>query len=182
MQFRQRLWEIFMKNILLVDGYNVIHAWPELSARKDNLEDARDKLIDMMASYGAFQDLAVTIIFDANAVSGAAVFENLIGHVSVIYTQEGETADSHIERMAYDMVRQRKLVYVVTSDWVEQMVILGAGAYRISARELLQDVKKVNKLIKDGFSESQLTYRRHELESRLNSDVVQRLHELRKRV
>lgn len=84
--------------------------------------------------------------------------------------------------MAYDMVRQRKLVYVVTSDWVEQMVILGAGAYRISARELLQDVKKVNKLIKDGFSESQLTYRRHELESRLNSDVVQRLHELRKRV
>jgi predicted RNA-binding protein with PIN domain len=171
-----------MRNILLVDGYNVIHAWPELHACKENLEDARDKLIDIMANYGAFQDLEVSIIFDANAVSGATAFENFVGKVSVIYTQEGETADSYIERMAYDMVRKRKQVYVVTSDWVEQMVILGAGAYRISARELLQDVKKVNKLIKDGFGESQLTYRRHELENRLNSDVVKRLHELRRRV
>lgn len=171
-----------MKNILLVDGYNVIHAWPELNACKENLEEARNKLIDILANYGAFQDLEVTIVFDANAVRGAAAFEHLAGKVAVVYTQEGETADSHIERMAYDMVRQQKQVYVVTSDWVEQMVILGAGAYRISARELLQDVKKVNKLIKEGFSQSQLTYRRHELESRLNSDVVQRLHELRKRV
>jgi predicted RNA-binding protein with PIN domain len=171
-----------MRNILLVDGYNVIHAWPELSACKDNLEDARDKLIDIMASYGAFQNLEVTVIFDANGVKGSAVFEHFIGKVSVIYTREGETADSHIEKMAYDMVRQRKQVYVVTSDWVEQLVILGAGAYRISARELLQDVKKVNKLIKEGYSESELTYKRHELENRLNSDVVKRLDELRRRV
>jgi predicted RNA-binding protein with PIN domain len=171
-----------MRNILLVDGYNVIHAWPELSACKDNLEDARDKLIDIMASYGAFQNLEVIVIFDANAVKGAAVFEHLMGKVSVIYTREGETADSHIEKMAYDMVRQRKQVYVVTSDWVEQLVILGAGAYRISARELLQDVKKVNKLIKEGYSDSELTYKRHELENRLNSDVVKRLDELRRRV
>jgi predicted RNA-binding protein with PIN domain len=171
-----------MRNILLVDGYNVIHAWPELSACKDNLEDARDKLIDIMASYGAFQNLEVNVIFDANAVKGSAVFEQLIGKVTVIYTREGETADSHIEKMAYDMVRQRKQVYVVTSDWVEQLVILGAGAYRISARELLQDVKKVNKLIKEGYSESELTYKRHELENRLTSDVVKRLDELRKRM
>lgn len=171
-----------MRDILLVDGYNVIHAWPELNACKDNLEDARDKLIDIMAGYGAFENMDVTVVFDANAVSGAAVFQHLVGKVAVVYTREGETADSYIEKMAYDTVRQGKRVYVVTSDRVEQLVILGAGAYRISARELLQNVKKVNKLIKDGFSESELTYRRHELENRLNSDVVKRLYELRKRV
>lgn len=171
-----------MKDVLLVDGYNVIHAWPELNIYKNNLEDARDKLIGIMAGYGAFQNLEVTVVFDANAVSGARVFEQMSGKITVVYTREGETADSHIEKMSYDLVRLRRRVYVVTSDWVEQMVILGAGAYRISARELLQDVKKVNKLIREGFSESPLTYRRQELEGRLNSDVVKRLHELRKRV
>ena len=171
-----------MRDILLVDGYNVIHAWPVLKARKDILEDARDKLIDMMAGYGAFENLEVTIVFDANAVRGVGVFEQTIGKVAVIYTREEETADSYIEKMAYDMVRQGRRVYVVTSDRVEQLVILGVGAYRISARELLQDVKRVNKLIKEGFSETERTHRRHELENRLNSDVVKRLHELRKRV
>lgn len=171
-----------MKDSLLVDGYNVIYAWPELNACKDNLEDARDRLIDILAGYGAFQNMEVTVVFDANAVSGAVAFHHIIGKVAVVYTREGETADSYIEKMAYDTVRQGKQVYVVTSDRVEQLVILGVGAYRISARELLQNVKEVNKLIKEGFSESSLTYRRHELENRLNSEVVKRLYELRKRV
>jgi predicted RNA-binding protein with PIN domain len=170
-----------MKDILLVDGYNVIHAWPELNACRDNLEDARDKLVDIMAGYGAFENLDVTVVFDANAVSGGVLFQEVIGKVAVVYTREGETADSYIEKMAYDLVRKRRQVYVVTSDWVEQLVILGAGAYRISARELLKDVKKVNRLIKEGFYESRVTHKRHELENRLNSDVVKRLYELRKR-
>ena len=100
----------------------------------------------------------------------------------MVYTSEGETADSYIERLAYEQVRSGKRVFVVTSDWTEQLVILGVGAYRISARELLQEVKKVRRQLEDGYSKNVLTYRRQELENRLSKEVVERLEELRKKV
>lgn len=171
-------------DMLLVDGYNVINAWPELIALKEsNLEHARDKLTDIMTGYGAFKKYNVIVVFDAHGVVGTDSSYQVNDSTEVVYTKEGETADSYIEKMVYYLLRQGVKggrVYVVTSDWAEQLVILGAGAYRISARELLQDVHKVNKLIAEGFSETVLNYRRHELQNRLNSDVVKRLDEMRR--
>ncbi len=165
---------------LLVDGYNVINAWPELCAFKDNLEFARDRLVDIMAHYGAFKDYRVVIVFDAHFVIGGEMRRQIVKGLSVIYTEEGETADSCIEKMAYALVKQGQEVYVATSDGAEQMLILGAGAYRISARELLKDVKRVNKAIKERFTETPQNYRRQELENRISDDVAKRLNDIRR--
>ena len=171
-----------MKELLLVDGYNVINAWPELIALRDDLEYARDKLVEIFSGYGAFKSQQVIIVFDAHAVSGSNESYFIAPGLEVVYTSEGETADSYIERLAYEQVRSGKRVFVVTSDWTEQLVILGVGAYRISARELLQEVKKVRRQLEDGYSKNVLTYRRQELENRLSKEVVERLEELRKKV
>ena len=170
-----------MATVLLVDGYNVINAWPELVALKDNLEHARDKLVDILAGYGAYKDYKVLVVFDAHASSGGSTFEETAGGaVQVVYTREGETADSYIERATYQLVREGTGVFVVTSDWAEQLMILGAGAWRISARELRNDVLETSEMIKEGYGKNILNYRRQELQSRLGRDVAQRLDDMRK--
>jgi predicted RNA-binding protein with PIN domain len=172
------------KDTVLVDGYNVIHAWPELmELSKESLEHARDKLIEILAGYGAFKDYAIIIVFDAHAVTGSDCCQQENGDFTVVYTKEGETADSYIEKTVYMLVRQgdsTQQVYVVTSDWMEQRIILGVGAARISARELYLDVRKTGNMLGQTFGENVLNYRRHELENRLSRDVVKRLDELRR--
>ncbi|SDF85804.1 NYN domain-containing protein [Sporolituus thermophilus] len=170
-----------MNTTLIVDGYNVINAWPELAALKeDSLEHAREKLLEVMAGYGAYKGYRVIVVFDAHAVAGMDSVEQITPDLEVVYTGEGQTADSYIEKMVYYLVRQGHRVYVVTSDWAEQMVILGAGAFRIPARELWQDVREMKRDVADKYGETVLTYRRHELGSRLNHEVVRRLNELRR--
>lgn len=170
-----------LQDLLIVDGYNVINAWPELIALKEeNLEHARDKLIDMLAGYGAYHDIKVTVVFDAHLVSGQESREKIAG-MEVIYTNEGETADSCIEKMVYYLVRQGQRAYVVTSDYAEQLSILGSGAFRISSRELHQNLLETNKLLQENYTGSLLNYRRQELENRLNRDTARRLDEMRKR-
>lgn len=168
------------KDHLLVDGYNVMNAWPELAALQDNLEHARDRLVDILAHYGAFMDYQVVVVFDAHFVAGGQMHRQIAQGITVIFTEEGSTADSCIEKLAYDLVRRGEEVYVATSDGAEQMLVLGVGAYRISARELLKDVKRVNKVIRDRFADSAHHRRRHELENRLDGDVARRLNELRR--
>lgn len=171
------------KDKLLVDGYNVINDWQELVSIKDNLEYARDKLIESLSGYGVFKDCRITVVFDAHAVADGEGCQQIINDfVDVVFTKEGETADSYIEKMAYFFMRQTGggRVYVVTSDWAEQMQILGSGAYRISARELRSYVRAAEKSMKQGFSEHVLNYRRQELSDRLNGDVAKRLDELRR--
>lgn len=167
------------KEALLVDGYNVINAWPELMALKD-LEHARDKLVDIIANYSVYKSYRAVVVFDAHGVPGADTQEYVYNDIAIVFTSEGETADSYIEKTAYNLVRQGEKVYVVTSDWAEQLIILGAGAFRIPARELIGDVKRVNKLVKERFTESALKYRRHELGNRLTSEVAKRLDDIRR--
>lgn len=170
-----------LQDLLIVDGYNVINAWPELIALKEeNLEHARDKLVDMLAGYGAYHDIKVTVVFDAHMIPGQESRDK-ITDVEVIYTNEGETADSCIEKMVYYLVRQGQRAYVVTSDYAEQLSILGSGAFRVSSRELHQNVLATNKLLQENYTSSVLNYRRQELENRLNRDTARRLDEMRKR-
>lgn len=166
-------------DLLIVDGYNVINAWPELIAAKDNLEYARDRLVDILSEYGAYKGFKTIIVFDAHMATGRTVSQ-IQGELEVIFTREGETADSCIEKMVYYLVRQGERVYVVTSDFAEQMFILGAGAFRISARELKGDVASVRKEIKASISQKVLARDRHELGSRLGKDILKRLDEMRR--
>lgn len=129
-------------NVLVVDGYNIIGAWPELKKLKQvDFASARDRLIEQLAEYQAFTGDRVIVVFDAHLVPG---IEKKItsGNVEVVFTREKETADERIEKLSNKMQKDIRLnVYVATSDYTEQRVTFGQGALRIPAMELLTEVK-----------------------------------------
>ena len=166
----------------IVDGYNVINAWPELIRLRGNLDEARDVLVRILAEYGAFENYEMTIVFDALFTEDEERVIELGRRLRVIYTGAGETADSCIERLAYTAVRAGREVHVVTSDGAEQSVILGAGAYRITSRELRRSVKKAKKQMKAEFMNPHIQpLARSELHERIDRDTLARLEELRRR-
>lgn len=130
-------------NILLVDGYNIIGAWKELQALKENkLIDARDRLIELMAEYQAYSGMRVIVVFDAYLVPGIAT--KIKQHdVEIIYTRAKETADDRIEKLTAELTTKRNKIYVATSDMAEQSVIFGNGALRKSAREFEIEMQNV---------------------------------------
>lgn len=165
---------------LLVDGYNVIHDWQELKEMLDNLDHSRDRLVDWLASYGAYKDYEVIVVFDAHSVVGhRECLLPVYRHVTVIFTREGETADSFIEKAAYRFAKAGRVVYVATSDAAEQQIILGVGAYRISARELRRDVIHTARVMQHRISQGGRQTDRNEIEGRVNEQVLEKLKALR---
>ena len=153
---------------MVVDGYNIINAWESLKKFiNDDLDFAREKLIHLLMEYGQYEKYDITIVFDAQYTNA----------------EENETADSYIERSVYEATKYYgREVYVVTSDGAEQSLILGAGAYRISANELWRRIKHSKKNIRDEYTgEHVLPLRRSEIGSRINDEVMAKLDELRKR-
>ncbi|MBD1382781.1 NYN domain-containing protein [Metabacillus arenae] len=137
-----------MENILLVDGYNIIGAWPKLQQlKKHSLADARDRLVQQMAEYQSFTGYRVIVVFDAHLVKGIEKkYKNY--KVEVIYTKKNETADERIEKLAISLNNIKTQVHVATSDYTEQWAIFGQGALRKSARELLTDMETIEWKIK----------------------------------
>lgn len=134
---------------LLVDGYNIIFAWEELnSLAKENLDAARMKLMDIMSNYQGFRKNHVILVFDAYRVKGNPGKVETYHNIQVVYTKEAETADSYIEKTTQTMTKDA-MVTVATSDYLEQLIILGQGALRMSARELLVEVNLTNRQIKE---------------------------------
>ena len=128
------------------------------------------------------KSMDMTVVFDALFASGEEHREKITPHFEVVYTSEGVTADSCIERLAYESVRTSREVHVVTSDGAEQSAILGAGAYRISSAELWRRVKKTKKKIADEYlGEVTLPLSRNEVGSRIDSRTAAKLDALRKR-
>ncbi|SFH72807.1 hypothetical protein SAMN04487861_10383 [Selenomonas ruminantium] len=165
----------------IVDGYNVINSWPELIRLRVELSEARDQLVHQLAEYGAYEKIDITIVFDAMFTDDDEHREKVNDHMELIYTGEGETADSRIERLAYEMVRAGKEVHVVTSDSAEQSVILGAGAFRIPSSEFRKNVRRTKKnLQKEYLGHVTLPVNRLEVEDRLDRETVKKLDILRK--
>lgn len=134
-----------MQEFLIVDGYNIIGAWPQLKKQKDiNLEEARDMLIHMLAEYQSYSGMKTYLVFDAYLVPGSGK-KYLHSRLNVLFTKEKETADELIERLVTELIGRRKQVYVATSDMIEQHVIFGKGALRLSANELLNKVRNSRK-------------------------------------
>lgn len=127
---------------LLVDGYNIVFAWEELSelARAD-LNAARCRLMDILCNYQAFRKMRLILVFDAYRVKGNPGSVEHYHNIDVVYTKEAETADQYIEKVTHEMSRKNYRVRVATSDGLEQIIIMGAGAIRVSARELLEEVR-----------------------------------------
>ncbi|WP_010284982.1 NYN domain-containing protein [Bacillus timonensis] len=130
-------------DILLVDGYNIIGAWPELRHLKTNdFSAARDLLIEKMAEYQAYTGYKVIVVFDAHLVPGIES-KTKNRKVEVIFTRENETADERIEKLAQQLNNIKTQIHVATSDFTEQWQIFGQGALRKSARELLTEMEVV---------------------------------------
>src|SRR5690625_1331734 len=138
-----------MMDVLVVDGYNVIGAWDELNKLKiKNMGLARSRLIELLVEYKAFTGNRVIIVFDALYVKGIE-HKQSINDVEIIYTRENETADECIERLVKSLKNVKNQVYVATSDYLEQRTIFTRGALRISARELLIELKSLETTIKN---------------------------------
>ena len=124
-----------MKPLLVVDGYNVIGAW-ELAAKKGwSFEECREQLTVRLEEYAAFHGCEVILVFDGTRSERLLRSHETRGAVEIVFTRHGEIADQYIERLCDGQPRYRE-VRVATSDNVEQTVILGRGATRISSREL----------------------------------------------
>ena len=145
--FAAEQWEI-APEYLLVDGYNIIFAWDELNAlSKESLDAARHKLMDILCNYQGFQKCVLILVFDAYRVPGSPGSIEQYHKIHVVYTKEAETADMFIERVTHEIGRNRR-VRVATSDGMEQIIILGHGALRVSARMFHEEVQNVEKQIR----------------------------------
>ena len=145
--FAAEQWEI-APEYLLVDGYNIIFAWDELNAlSKESLDAARHKLMDILCNYQGFQKCVLILVFDAYRVPGSPGSIEQYHNIHVVYTKEAETADMFIERVTHEIGRNRR-VRVATSDGMEQIIILGHGALRVSARIFHEEVQNVEKQIR----------------------------------
>lgn len=127
---------------LLVDGYNLIYAWPELKAVLDvNLDGARGKLLDILSNYKAMTYYNVIAVFDAYRVKGHEVTASDYLNIHQVFTAEAQTADAYIERFTHEHGKKYDIT-VVTSDGLEQVIIRGAGARLISSREFIEEVER----------------------------------------
>lgn len=137
------------KEYLLVDGYNIIFAWEDLKELAAvNIDGAREKLMDILCNYQGFKKSTLILVFDAYKVKGNPGSMETYHNIHVVYTKEAETADQYIEKTVHEIGRKYR-VTVATSDQLEQVIILGQGGQRMSARELLEDVIEVSHQIRE---------------------------------
>lgn len=136
------------KEYFLVDGYNIIFAWEDLKElASENIEAARNKLMDIMCNYQGYKGFTLILVYDAYKVKGnpGEIFQ--YHNIHVVYTKEAETADQYIEKTVHEIGRKYN-VTVATSDGLEQVIILGQGAQRMSAQGLQEDVEMMNREIR----------------------------------
>ena len=137
-----------VQEYLLVDGYNVIFAWDDLKElAKENIEAARNKLMDVLCNYQGFKNYPLILVFDAYKVEGEAMEIFKYHNIHVVYTKEAETADMYIERATHELAKEHR-TRVVSSDGAEQIIVMGHGALRVSARAFEEEVRAVEKEIR----------------------------------
>lgn len=171
-----------MKEHYIIDGYNCIYAWKELQPFLNDWATARDKFIDIIQEYGAYEKFFVTIVFDAGKIDDEERIETYSEIFEVIFTSFGETADSRIEKLAYESVRKNREVHVVSSDAAVESMILGAGAYRHPAQEFRRTVKRTKKFLREKYlTNVTLPLIRHEVSDKIDAETLAKLDELRRR-
>ena len=155
---------------LLVDGYNIIFAWDDLKAlARDSLEGARQQLMDILCNYQGWRGCHVILVFDAYKVPHGTGEVEKYHNIHVVYTKEAETADSYIEKATFELSKGSNRVTVATSDSVEQLIILGHGALRISARSFRQEVEQARAQLESALAEQN----RHEKSPNMKTALEQ---------
>ena len=138
---------------LLVDGYNIIFAWDDLAAiAKEDMDLARSRLVNLMCNYRGLHRCEVILVFDAYRIKGNTGSFETVNNISVVYTKEAETADSYIERTTHELSKNYR-VQVATSDRMEQLIIIGNGAMRISADAFRKEVDRTEAAMRELMAE-----------------------------
>ncbi|SHK76033.1 hypothetical protein SAMN02745163_04418 [Clostridium cavendishii DSM 21758] len=167
-----------MKSIF-VDGYNVINSWPNLNKVKEySYASARKELIDILQNYGAYNNCNIILVFDAHKVGGNMTKREAIGSVVVVFTKDGETADSYIERCVNNIGKKIEVV-VVTSDSLEQQTVFQRGAVRMSCFEFYNEVLKTKDKIQKKVEKNK-RIQKDWLEDRLDKSVLEKLEKMRR--
>lgn len=165
---------------LVVDGYNVIGFHMKRKWTAHNLEQARDQLIQDLSEYQAITGKRVVLVFDAHSTPGGQVTE-IREKIEVIYTQQEETADEFIERFVRHYKGPDRIIYVATSDYLEQRMVFGQGAYCISSRELLQDISFAKQKLSQKLKKEEQESPRNTLGELLSIDLKKKFEKWRRK-
>ena len=166
---------------LLVDGYNVIHAIGVLSkAAADSLDGARKTLCDALCEYRALSRYRIIVVFDAHLVPDGVGSVEDYRNIKVVFTKEAETADNYIERAAYKLARQtsKRRITVATSDYMEQLIILGSGAVRMSAEDLWLEMENAREEMRVRYIKNR-PIKKNPIESLVDAETAKKLDEMR---
>lgn len=163
-----------------MDGYNVINSWPGLRETKNySLDSSRQQLIEFLQNYAAYKGCKIFVVFDAHLQPGSLEKKEKINeNLFVVYTKEGETADSYIEK-AIDSMGRKTEVCVVTSDSLEQQLVFQRGAVRMSSWEFYFEVKEAESKIRKK-TQKKYSEKRHLLEDRIQKEVLEKLEKIRR--
>ncbi len=168
------------ERVLIVDGYNVLNAWRSNLNNADTLADARDELARRLQDYAGFSGQRVILVMDAWLSDRTQRTEEVNGPLTIVFTRKGELADHYIERLCDEYADRVDMglmeLRVATSDGVEQMVVLGRGAVRMSARELLLEMDQVRRQGREGAQP--VARKRNSVMEQLPEDVQRRLGEM----
>ena len=164
---------------LLVDGYNVIHCNKELGAiAADSLDLSRKKLCDALCEFKALSHYTIIVVFDAYMVKGGEGSIENYNNIKVVFTKEAETADSYIERAAYKLISRNDKITVATSDSLEQLIITGQGAMRISAEALWLEIENTREKMRTRHINNK-PIKKNPLASLLDPETLQKLEAMR---
>ena len=142
-----------------MDGYNIIFAWEELKAlAADNLDAARLKLMDMLCNYQGYTHCELICVFDAYKVKGGQGEVGMYHNIHVVYTKEAQTADAYIEKTSKELAGKHR-VRVATSDGLEQVIVMGHGAIRVSARELHAQMEQIAGEMREYYKDRKESFR-----------------------
>ncbi len=161
-----------------MDGYNILFAWEELKElAKVSLDGARGKLMDILSNYQGYRKMTLILVFDAYKVKGSPGSIFSYHNIHVVYTKEAETADQYIEKVTHEIARKHR-VSVATSDGLEQLIIMGQGARRLSARDLKEDIMSTNEELREMFMKNPIAEKQYLFDS-LPSELAEHMENVR---
>lgn len=167
------------KEYLFIDGYNIINQWQYYRDVSRNIENSRNKLIELLVEYQAYMGIKVIVVFDAHLVKGSLEKLEKVAGVEVVYTKEHETADSYIEAQL-DKIGRHERVQVATSDSAIQQIVLARGGTRISAHEMIIELENTKKDIRIKTDKNRQN--RTNIDQVLDQETLKKLEKIRRNI
>ena len=163
---------------LLIDGYNVINAWKDIfDLNRQSLEDCRDKFLEIISNYQGYSNTKIFVVFDAHKRNEWRTKTDTYDNITIVYTKKNQTADHYIERFVYKLGKEN-IVSVVTSDYLEQRIVLSGGGVRITPKEFRQEIINEKARTREKITEN--PKKTNNLVSGMSRDVIKRLEEFRR--